>query len=58
MHEHYHGSEQVQVGNSVGLHILHTSYSTINIVAHPLLLHNILHVPNIAKHHISIHIIL
>ena len=43
--ECYHGGEQLQVSNGAGLQILHTSHSSINIVARPHALHNILHVP-------------
>ena len=55
MHECYHGGEQIQVSNGVGLCILHTGHSLINIAARPLALRNILHVPKIFKHLLSIH---
>ena len=53
--ECYHGGEQVQVGNGVGLHILHTGHSSINTVARSLALRNILHMPEISKHLLSVH---
>ena len=55
MRERYHGGEQVQVGNGSGLQILHTSHSSINTVARPLALCNILHVPKISKHILLVH---
>ena len=55
MHERYHGGEQVQVDNGAGLWILHTHHSSINTIARPLALRNILHVPEISKHLLSIH---
>jgi hypothetical protein len=53
--ERYHGNDQVQVGNDSGLRIMHTGHSSINTVDRPLVLHNILHVPEIAKHLLSVH---
>ncbi|KAK4421889.1 hypothetical protein Salat_2139500 [Sesamum alatum] len=55
LRERYHGGEQVQVGNGAGLQILHFGHSSINTVARPLALRNILHVPDISKHLLSIH---
>jgi hypothetical protein len=52
--ERYNGSDQVQVGNGVGLRILHSGHSLIN-ATHPLVLRNILHVPNIFMHLLSVH---
>jgi hypothetical protein len=53
--ECYNGSDQVQVGNGAGLRILHTGHSLINTATRPLVLRNILHVPNIFKHLLSVH---
>jgi hypothetical protein len=53
--ECYNGSDQVQVGNGAGLCILHTGHSLINTATRPFVLHNILHVPNISKHLLSVH---
>jgi hypothetical protein len=47
--------DTVQVGNDVGLRIMHTSHSSINIATRPLALRNILHVPTISKHLLSVH---
>jgi hypothetical protein len=54
-HELYHNNDQVQVGNSSGLRIMHTGHSSINTADRPLVLRNILHVPEIAKHLLSVH---
>jgi hypothetical protein len=53
--ERYHGGEKVHVGNGTGLRISHNGHSPINTAIHPLALRNILHVPNITKHLISVH---
>ena len=53
--ERYHGGEQVQVGNGAGLRILQTDHSSINTAACHLALRNILHVPKISKHLLSVH---
>jgi hypothetical protein len=53
--EHYHGNGQVQVWNDTGLKILHTGHSLINTCDRPLALRNILHVPEITKHLLSVH---
>jgi hypothetical protein len=55
LREHYHGGEQVQVGNGASLQILNTGHSTINSVDRPLALRNVLHVPDISKHLLSVH---
>jgi hypothetical protein len=55
VHERYTGDEQVQVGNGAGLQIMHTNHSSINTGARPLVLCDILHVPQIAKHLLSVH---
>jgi hypothetical protein len=55
IHERYNGGEQVQVGNGAGLDILHTGHSSISTAERPLVLRNILHVPQIAKHLLSVH---
>jgi hypothetical protein len=53
--ELYHGGQQVQVGNGSNLQILYIGQSSINTAARPLALCNILHVPAISKHLLSIH---
>jgi hypothetical protein len=53
--ERYHGNNQVQVGNGSGLRIMHIGHSSINTVDRPLALHNILHIPAVAKPLLSIH---
>ena len=53
--ERYHGGEQVQVGNEAGLQILHTGHYSINTATRPLTLPNILLVPEIFKHLLSIY---
>ena len=55
MRERYHGDEQVEVRNEAGLRILHTGHSSINTTARPFALRNILHVPEISKHLLSVH---
>jgi hypothetical protein len=53
--ERYTGGDTVQVGNGAGLRIMHTSHSSINIATRPLALRNILLVPTISKHLLSVH---
>jgi histone deacetylase 1/2 len=53
--ERYNGGEQVQVGNGAGLQIMHTGHSLINTAARSLILRNVLHVPHIIKHLLSVH---
>jgi hypothetical protein len=53
--EHYHINDQVQVGNDSSLPIMHIGHSSINIVDRPLVLHNVLHIPEIAKPLMSVH---
>ena len=53
--ERYHGGEKVHVGNGTGLRISHIGHSSINTAIRPLALRNILHVPDITKHLISVH---
>jgi hypothetical protein len=55
MREQYHRGDTVQVGNGAGLRILHTGSCSINTDTHPLTLNNVLHVPNIFKHLLSVH---
>jgi hypothetical protein len=55
MHEQYHGGDTVQVGNGAGLQILHTGSGLIKTDTRPLALKNILHVPEISKHLLSVH---
>lgn len=55
VYERYHDAKQVQVGNGAGLHILHTSHSSIITVTRPLALRNILHVFEIFKYILSIY---
>lgn len=53
--ERYQGNDKVQVGNGQGLHIAHIGKSFINTTTKPLLLNNVLHVPDITKNLLSIH---
>jgi hypothetical protein len=53
--EQYHGGDTVQVGNGTGLRILHTGSCSINTDTYPLALNNVLHVPDISKHLLSVH---
>ncbi|CAA0809936.1 Unknown protein [Striga hermonthica] len=53
--EQYHGNDTVQVGNGAGLNIWHTGSCSINTANRPLNLKNVLHVPNISKHLLSVH---
>jgi hypothetical protein len=55
VHERYTGDEQVQVGNGAGLQIMYNGHSSVNTAAHPLVLRDILHVPQIAKHLLFVH---
>jgi hypothetical protein len=55
LHEKYHGPDTVQVDNGAGLQILHLGYCSINTNTHPLALNNVLHVPEISKHLLSVH---
>jgi hypothetical protein len=57
--EHHHGidchSHGHHVGNGAGLKIMHVHSCSINTDTHPLALNNILHVPEISKHLLSVH---
>jgi hypothetical protein len=53
--ERYGGSDQVQVANGAGLSIAHVGNSSIASANRSLLLKNILHVPNIDRHLLSVH---
>jgi hypothetical protein len=55
MREQYHSGDTVQVGNGTCLQILHTGSCSINTDTHPLSLNNVLYVPNISKHLLSVH---
>jgi hypothetical protein len=55
MREQYHGADSVQVGNNVGLRILHTGSCSLNTTNRPLALTNVLHVPKNFKHLLSVH---
>jgi hypothetical protein len=55
MREQYHGGDKVQVGNGAGLQIMHTGSCSINTDTRPLALNNVLHVPEISKHLLSVH---
>jgi hypothetical protein len=55
MREQYHGADTVQVGNGAGLRILHTGSCSLNTDTRPLALNNVLHVPDISKHLLSVH---
>lgn len=52
--EQYHGAETVQVGNCAGLQIMDTGSCSLNTATRPLTLHNVLHVPEISKHLLSV----
>ena len=52
-HERYGGKDQVQVANGAGLSISHIGHS--NLAGSPLRLHNILHVPHINQHLLSVY---
>jgi hypothetical protein len=53
MHERYGGKDQVQVANGTGLSISHIGHS--NIAGSSIRLNNILHVPHIRKHLLSVY---
>lgn len=53
--EQYHGAENVHVLNGAGLQIRHIGHSSINTATRPLALNNVLHVPHISKHLLSVH---
>ena len=53
VHERYGGKDQVQVANGVGLSISHVGHSTL--AGSSLKLNNILHVPHISKHLLSVY---
>ena len=55
LREQYHGGETVQVGNGAGLQIKHIGSCSINTATRPLALQNVLHVPDISKHLLSVH---
>jgi hypothetical protein len=51
----YHGNDMVQVGNGAGLKIKHIGSCSIKNDTRPLALNNVLHVPEISKHLLSVH---
>jgi histone deacetylase 1/2 len=51
----YHGKDQVQVANGAGLPISHIGHSIISGSNRPLVLKNVLHVPRISKHLLSVY---
>jgi histone deacetylase 1/2 len=53
MQERYGGTDQVQVANGAGLSIAHIGHSSL--AGSPLKLNNILHVPNISQHLLSVY---
>ncbi|WVZ62530.1 hypothetical protein U9M48_012269 [Paspalum notatum var. saurae] len=53
--ERYIGNDRVQVANGAGLNIAHTGNSFISTAHHQLQLKQILHVPKINRHLISVH---
>jgi hypothetical protein len=53
VHERYGGKDQVQVANGTGLSISHIGHS--NIAGSSIRLNNILHVPHIRKHLLSVY---
>jgi hypothetical protein len=55
LREQYHGGETVQVGNGAGLQIMHIGSCSINTATRSLALVNVLHVPHISKHLLSVH---
>jgi hypothetical protein len=55
LHEQYHGGETVTVGNGTGLEIMHVGSCSFNTATRPLVLNNVLHVPHISKHLLSVH---
>jgi hypothetical protein len=54
LREKYHDLDTVQVGNGTGLQILHLGSCSINTDTRPLALNNVLHVPEISKHLLSV----
>jgi transposase InsO family protein len=55
MREPYRGNDTVQVSNDASLQIKHLGSCSINTDTRPLALNNVLHVPQISKHLLSIH---
>jgi hypothetical protein len=55
VHERYTGKDQVQVANGTGLKISHIGHSELSGSTKPLVLTNVLHVPHISKHLMSVH---
>jgi hypothetical protein len=53
--EQYHGGESVQIGNGTGLDIMHIGSCSFNTTTRPIALNNVLHVPDISKHLLSVH---
>jgi hypothetical protein len=53
--DQYQGNGMVQVGNGAGLKIMHVGSYSINTDTRPLALNNVLHVPEISKHLLSVH---
>ena len=53
IHERYNGKDNVQVANGSGLSISHIGHSTL--AGSSLRLKNILHVPHISKHLLSVY---
>lgn len=55
LQDRYNGNDQVQTASGSGMSIAHVGNSVITTAARPLLLKNILHVPKINRHLLSIH---
>ena len=53
VHDRYDGKDQVQVANGAGLSISHIGHSLL--AGSPLRLNNILHVPNLHQHLLSVY---
>jgi hypothetical protein len=53
--DQYQGNDMVQVSNGAGLKIMHVGSYSINTDTWHLALNNVLHVPKISKHLLSVH---
>ena len=53
--EEYHGSDQIRIGNGIGLNVKHIGSKKLSTPSSSFILQDVLHVPHITKNLISVH---
>ena len=51
----YHGPDQIRIGNGIGLNVEHIDSTELSTPTSSFLIHDVLHVPHIAKNLIFVH---